>query len=91
MQAYSEAGISAPIGEFSPFPSSQARQNSRMSPFYAFLSSLSIGECTDLLPSYFFGTRTFTPRVISLVSYECISMLGFYCTSYLFLRVDCDH
>ncbi|KAL1697986.1 hypothetical protein EV121DRAFT_297687 [Schizophyllum commune] len=29
MQAYSE-GISAPIGEFSPFPSSQARQNSRM-------------------------------------------------------------
>ncbi|KAL1698239.1 hypothetical protein EV121DRAFT_297412 [Schizophyllum commune] len=54
MQAYSEAGISALIGEFSPFPSSQARQNPRMSPFYAFLSSLSIGEYTDLLPSYFF-------------------------------------
>ncbi|KAL1671139.1 hypothetical protein EV122DRAFT_285286 [Schizophyllum commune] len=48
------------------------------SPFYAFLSSLSIGEYTDLLPSDFFATRTATPLVISLVSYECISMLGFY-------------
>ncbi|KAL1697829.1 hypothetical protein EV121DRAFT_297875 [Schizophyllum commune] len=69
-------GISALIGEFSPFPSSQARQNPRTPPFYAFLSSLSIGEYTDLLPSYFFGTRTSTPLVISLVSYECISMLA---------------
>ncbi|KAL1749741.1 hypothetical protein FB107DRAFT_280370 [Schizophyllum commune] len=31
-----------------------------------------------LLPSDFFATRTSTPLVISLVSYECISMLGFY-------------
>ncbi|KAL1724942.1 hypothetical protein EV714DRAFT_278011 [Schizophyllum commune] len=46
--------------------------------FLRVTSSLSIGEYADLLPSYFFGTRTSTPRVISLVSYECISMLGFY-------------
>ncbi|KAL1697990.1 hypothetical protein EV121DRAFT_274733 [Schizophyllum commune] len=51
------------------------------SPSYESLSSLLVEEYPDPLPTFLSGTRISTSLVISLVSYECITLLGF-CSGY---------